>query len=465
VSSAASPASPKPNLLAVAWPIFVEQSLRILVGTIDVFMASHISDDAVAALGVGNQLVILFLIVFNFIAIGASVVITHHLGGHDRPGADKIATTAIAANTWMGVAVSLIVFAFAAPILRLMQLPPDLMHYAVPFLTLMGGSIFLESMNMSIAAVLRAHKHTRDAMLVAFGQNMLNIAGVCITLFGWFGFPKMGVLGIALAGVFSRCVASIALWILLDFRTHLRLRAKDFIVISRDRIGRILRIGLPAAGENLNYWIALLVVTAIVAGFGGDSLAVQSYTLQVMRVVITFSLALGLGTEILIGHLIGSGSFEEAYHELLKSLRIGFGVASLAIVAVAVLAGPILGLFTHNEGIIASGVFLLRLAVILEPGRVFNIVIIYSLRATGDVKFPLQIAILSMWFVWVPLTWILGVKFGLGLTGVWIAMIVDEWLRGVIFYRRWKRRQWLPYAERSRAHVAATTAGADAAAL
>lgn len=465
MSSAATPASPKPRLLAVAWPIFVEQSLRILVGTIDVFMASHISDDAVAALGVGNQLVILFLIVFNFIAIGASVVITHHLGGHDRAGADKIATTAIAANTWIGVAVSVIVFAFAAPILRLMQLRAELLHYAVPFLTLMGGSIFLESMNMSIAAVLRAHKHTRDAMLVTFGQNVLNVAGVCVTLFGLFGFPKMGVLGIALASVFSRCAAGVAFWILLDVRTKLRLRAKDFVAVSRERVGRILRIGLPAAGENLNYWVALLVVTAIVARFGGDSLAVQSYALQVMRLVITFSLALGLGTEILIGHLVGSGSFEEAYHELLKSLRLGFAVATLAIAIVAAFAGPILGLFTQNAGIIASGVFLLRLAVLLEPGRAFNILIIYSLRATGDVRFPLQIAILSMWFVWVPLTWLLGVKFGLGLTGVWIAMIVDEWLRGVIFYRRWKRRQWIPYAERSRAHVLAATAGADAAAV
>lgn len=436
----------------------------MLVGTVDVFMVSHISDSAVAGLGVANQLVILFLIIFNFIGIGTSVVITHHLGAKDRAGADAIATTAIAANTWMGVAVSLCVFAFAAPMLRLMQLPANLMPFALPFLTLMGGTVFMESMNMSISAVLRAHRHTRDAMLVTFGQNVVNVLAVCTTLFGWFGMPKMGVLGVAMASVFSRCLACLALWLLLEYRTKLRLRARDFVRISRQRVGRILHIGLPAAGEHLSYWVALLVVTSFVARFGGESLAIQSYTMQVMRLVMIFSIALGLGTEILIGHLVGAGAFEEAYRELLRSLRIGFAIASGAIIIVALAAPHLLGLFTHDPRIIAGGVLLLRLAVLLEPGRVFNVVVINSLRATGDARFPVQIGAVVMWGVWVPLAWVLGVKLGWGLTGIWISMIIDEWLRGVLMYRRWKQRRWIKYARRSRAHALGESAGADAAA-
>ncbi len=463
-ASAASAAAPrKQSLLQIAWPIFVEQALRILIGTVDVFMVSYISDGAVAALNVGHQIVVLFLILFNFIAIGASVVITHHLGAHDRAGAERIATTAIATNTWMGVAVSLCVFAFAAPMLRLMQLPADLMDYALPFLTLMGGTLFMESMNMSISAVLRAHRHTRDAMLVTLGQNVLNVLGVCTLLFGWFGAPKMGVLGVALASVASRCAACIALWIILDWRTKLRLRARDFLKIQRDRIGRILHIGLPAAGEHLSYWLALMVITAFIARLGGDALAIQSYTFQLLRIVMIFSLALGLGTEIVIGHLVGSGEFEQAYHELLKSLRLGFGIATGAIVLVAIAAPQLIGLFTHDAHIIAGCALLLRLSVLLEPGRVFNLVVINSLRATGDARFPVQIGIVVMWGFWLPLSWLLGIKLGYGLTGIWIAMICDEWLRGVLMYRRWKHRRWLPFAERSRARALAESAGTDAA--
>lgn len=443
------------KLLKLAWPIFVEQALRMLIGIFDVFMVSHISDGAVAATSLAFQIVIFFLIAFNFIGIGTSVVITHHLGAGDRQGAERIATTAISANFWMGVLTSVIVFLFATPLLRVMQLPEELMEYGVPFLTLMGGTLFMESMNMAIGAVLRAHTYTRDAMYVTLAQNVINILGVCIAIFGLFGCPKLGVLGVALASVVSRTVACVASWILLDYRIKLRLRAWDFVRISGRSLGRILRIGLPGAGENLTYWLAFMTVTTFVARMGGDQLAVQSYALQVQRLVMLFSIALGLGTEILIGHLVGAGKLEEAYHELLRSVKIGLIFATGAIV-VAALASPILlSLFTSDPAILAGGVFLIRLSILLEPGRVFNVVIINSLRAAGDVYFPIQMAFLSMWLVWVPLAWLFGLQLGWGLAGVWLAMTLDEWLRGLLMYWRWKSRKWIVHAQRSRAHVVA----------
>jgi len=444
----------KPSLMTLAWPIFIEQGLRLLIGTVDTFMVSHVSDGAVAALGVANQVVVLFLIVFNFIAIGTSVVITHHLGARDRPGADQIATNAIAVNTWMGLAVSLVVYFFAAQLLRIMLLPADLTEYALPFLTLMGGTLFMESMNMSIAAVLRAHHHTRDAMMVSVGQNILNVTGNCITLFGLFGCPKLGVTGVAISSVCSRAAACLALWILLDYRTHLRLRARDFFCIVWAKVGRILRIGLPAAGENMNYWLALMTVTTFTARLGGDSLAIQSYSLQIERVVLLFSLSLGLGTEILIGHLVGAGQFEEAYHTLLKSVRTGLILVSCAILPIALLAPYALGGFTNDVAIIAGGTLLLRLGILLEPGRVFNVIVINSLRATGDVWFPISMCAFSTWCVWVPLAWLLAIKLGLGMAGIWISMIVDEWLRGLMMLRRWKQRHWMESARRSHEMVA-----------
>jgi len=110
--------------------------------------------------------------------------------------------------------------------------------------------------------------------------------------------------------------------------------------------------------------------------------------------------------------------------------------------------------FTDNPTIIAAAVVLLRIAIIQEPGRVFNLVVINSLRATGDVYFPIQMAVLSMWFIWVPLAYLLGIKLGWGLPGVWIAMTIDEWTRGVLMQRRWRSRKWVKHAERARSHIA-----------
>jgi len=444
----------KLSLLAIAWPIFVEQALRMTIGAVDTFMVSHVSDGAVAAVGVPNQVIIFFLVAFNFIGIGTSVVITHHLGARDRPGADQIALNAIAVNTWLGVAFSASVYFLARLMLKGMQLPAELMGYGVPFLQLMGGTLFMESMNISMSAVLRAHGHTRNAMLVTLAQNILNVAGNCITLFGLFGCPRMGVLGVALSGVFSRCVSSVVLLVLLEHHTRLRMRAASFIEISWAKVRRILHIGLPAAGEQMTYWTAFMLVTTFIARMGSEKLEIQSYSLLIMRFAMLFSFSIGLGTEILIGHLVGAGLFEDAYKRLLGSVKMALVIVTCVMAAIASISPFLLGCFTKNAAIIAGATLLLRLSVLLEPGRVFNIVIISSLRATGDVGFPIKMAVLSMWCVWVPLAWILGVKLGMGLVGVWIAMITDEWTRGLLMYWRWKKRRWMKYAERMRSHVA-----------
>lgn len=447
------PSNVKPTLFALSWPIFVEQGLRALIATVDTFMVSHVGDDAVAGLAVSSQVVTFFLIIFAFVGIGSSVVITHHIGAHDKDGARRIASTAIAANVWLGVLCSGLVFLFAEKMLHLMQLPQALFVHALPFLVLMGGSLFLESMNVSISAVLRAHAHAKDAMFVTAGQNVINVAGNCLLLFGLFGCPKLGVLGVACSSVFSRLAACLALWLILKKRTGISLGLADFFSLRIADLKRILHIGLPAAGENICWWVAFMVVTSMAASMGGTVLATQSYTMSVVRWVIILNISIGLGTEIIIGRLVGAGALEEAYHELLASLKFGFLVAALASVLVAATAHWLMALFTKDPAIIACGVMLLRMGLLLEPGRVFNLVVINSLRATGDARFPVFMGLLSMWGVWVPLTWFLGVHLGWGLTGFWIAMIADEWLRGVMMYRRWTKRNWQVHAERSRAQI------------
>jgi Na+-driven multidrug efflux pump len=219
------------TLGALAWPIFIEQALRVSIATVDILMVSKISDGAVAALSVAAQVVILAIVLFNFIAIGASVVITHHLGAADRLGADRITRAAVGVNTWIGLVVSGLVAGFAGPLLQLMQLPRDLFHYAEPFLALMGGTLFLEAQNMAMAAALRAHGHTRSVMLTNVIQNVVNMFGNALLLFGLFGLPKLGVPGVAIAGVVSRLVCFGILRGLLRNATGVRLSLRDYFSV------------------------------------------------------------------------------------------------------------------------------------------------------------------------------------------------------------------------------------------
>ncbi len=443
------------TLVGVAWPLFVEQLLRILILNVDTFMVSHVSDGAVAALGVATQVLVLSIIVFNFIGIGSSVVITHHLGAGDRAGADRIAAAAIGVNSWIGILVSLGVAGLAPLILRAQQLPPELFAYARPFLTILGGTLFLDAQNVAMAAVLRAHGRTRDAMFVTGGMNVLNVIGNCILLFGLLGAPRLGVTGVAISGAFARLAAFVALRILVARRTGIWLGWRDYLTFPVRELGRILHIGLPAAGENFSYWMALIVVTSFASRLGETPVAIFTYTRTVMTWVILFSISIGLGTEIVVGHLIGAGAFDEAYHRLLRSLRTGLLLVGGATL-VLFLAGPwVFRAFTHDPVILRGCAMLLFLELLLEPGRVFNIVVINSLRATGDAGFPVVMGACSMWGLLVPLAFVLSRWTPLGVTGIWIAFVCDEWLRAMIMYRRWRRRGWLEHAQRSHEDVAA----------
>jgi len=193
-----------------------------------------------------------------------------------------------------------------------------------------------------------------------------------------------------------------------------------------------------------------MTVTTFNARLGEASLAAATYAIQIMGWVIVFADSIGLGTEILIGHRIGDGDLERAYHELLRSLRIGILIACVASAALALAAPLVARAFTRDALTASLIVTVLRIGMLLEPGRVFNIVVINALRATGDARFPLLAGIVSMWGVWVPLAWFLGIHSGLGVAGIWLSMCCDEWLRGLLMYHRWKQRHWVQHARQSR---------------
>ena len=98
--------------------------------------------------------------------------------------------------------------------------------------------------------------------------------------------------------------------------------------------------------------------------------------------------------------------------------------------------------FTENAEIIKLGHKILAVGIVLEIGRTANLVIIQSMQAAGDIKFPTYLGMGSMWFVSVLFSFLLGKVCGLGLIGVWIAMAMDECLRGIIVYVRWLRGGW-----------------------
>lgn len=438
---------PNPKLWPLLWPLFLELLLGMAVGLVATALAARVSDAAAGAFALANQLSATLFIVFRIVGAGIGVVITQALGSGNRGSADALARAALGASSRIGAVCALLAFAAAEPLLRLLQAPAELLPLGAPFLQWLAPALLLDSWNASMGSVMRAHLRARDSLMVLVAQNALQLVLALLLM------PTHGLIGFAWAVIASRLL-TLGLHVLLwEWRLGLHPVLADWWQWRRAEVAAMLHIGLPGAAENIAWRLAFMVSMAVVAQLGSAALAAHAYVSQVMHCVLLGGLAIGLSMEILVGHLIGAGRLREADRLLRRSLKLGL-MSAVALAGAAALAGPwILAAFTRDAGIAATGLLLLWLTVLLEPGRTFNLVVINALRAAGDARYPVMVGAGSMLLVLAGGSWLLGLQLGWGLVGVWIAYIADEWLRGLLMWRRWARRDWLSFARAARRRV------------
>lgn len=436
------PSWKKLSLFAVTWPILVDTVLRMLLGTVDVFMLSRISDKATGAVGLANEIIYFCILMFGFVGIGTSVAVSQYIGAGRAKEASRISALAITLNLIFGILVSTVLVLYGEPLLHLMKLDPEQVEVASRYLKIIGGFIWIEALSYAVSSVIRASGQTKSVMFVTLGVNLFHVTGNYLLIFGKLGFPELGVTGAAISTVVSRLLGIIVLFILLHRRIPERIRKKDFVTWNGSYVKKIMGVGLPAAGEHLAWQSQYLMIISFVNIIGITALNTHVYVMNVSNYFMALATAVGAGTEIIVGQMVGAGAKKAAYQRLMKSVRISF-VLTFVIVGTAVLfRHNLIGMFTEDPDIIAAGAGIFLLSLILEPGRTLNIVIINSLRAAGDARFPVLMGVCSMWGVSVPLAYALGVHFGMGLLGIWIAFTVDEWLRGIIMLLRWRSRAW-----------------------
>jgi putative MATE family efflux protein len=434
--------SPQISLFTITWPIFIELFLQVIMGSTDTVMLSHISDDAVAAVGVANQIIFLCIFIFNFVSSGTAVVLSQYLGAGLKKDVRTVTAISITLNLVLGLVISLLMVIFKTELLMLFKLPNHIAQLGEQYLTIVGGTVFIQAVLITVSSILRANGYTRDAMMVSIFMNVIHLIGNAILIYGLLGFPVMGVVGVSISTAISRAIAVVIILKLMYNRIPFKLKLKDYLLIDSIQIRKIMKIGLPAAGEQIVYNLSQLAITAIIAILGAASLTTRVYTQNIMSFILVFGLAMGQGTQILIGYKAGARDFDGAYRQLMKSLRYSLFITVGIAIVVAFFREPLLHFFTNDQEIVLMGSTLLLLCLILEPGRTFNLVVINALRATGDANISLIMGFISMWGISVPLAYFLGIHLGFGLPGIWIAFIVDEWFRGIIMYFRWRSRAW-----------------------
>lgn len=431
----------KLTLFSLTWPIFIELFLHMIMGTVDTFMLSNYSDDAVAAVGVSNQIANMVNIMFNFVAAGTAVMVSRHIGARRLDQAHRTAGTSLVMNLGIGITLSILLVLVSDHALRLVGIEEALMPIAKEYLVITGSFLFVQALLLTVSAVLKSHGFTRYTMFITLGMNLINVIGNYISIFGPFGLPVFGVTGVAITLVISRTFGLVAMVWMLYRKVRMPFVREMFRPI-RELASSVLKIGVPAAGENLSYNMMNLTVTSFIAMIGTTALVTRIYSMNLMMFIMLLSIAVSQGTQIIVARMIGAGQIHQAYKRGMNSLYIGMVSSFSMAVLFRFIGEPLFGLFTDDPEVISLGMSLLALSLILEPGRAFNLILIASLRAVGDVRFPVYMAIFSMWGICIPIAYFLGIHLGYGLVGVFIGFIVDEWVRGLCMLWRWRRRKW-----------------------
>ena len=430
------------SLLSLTTPILLENTLRMAMGTVNVFMLGRYSDNAVGAVGVANQVVNMVLMLYSVTASGAAIISNQYLGAGQRREAKHLGAVAVWLSALLGIVLSALTFVFAEPIMVLMNLPPELRIDGTLFLRIIGGTSFIQAMTSTMSAVARSHGMAKLPMVMAFVMNCINLVGNWLVLYRPIPMPVQGVAGVAFSQVFAAfCGFLLMVW-LLTKKVGVSLSLRNLWPLPRREIGQIVRVGLPAGIEFFSYSFAQMMSTYLVGMLGSEAITARVYVQNIVFFVYVFALSVGQASQIMIGHLVGSGRFAEANRRNWVNLGLAIGAnAVLSLVAMA-FRFQLIGIFTDNPEIIRLGAAIMVVDFLVEIGRAMNVVQSNSLRGAGDVRFSMVVAIVVMWSVGVLSSWMLGIVAGLGLAGIWLGFACDEWVRGILVMWRWRGGKW-----------------------
>ena len=419
-------------------PIFIETFLLMLSGMVDSFMVSKISDDAVGAIGTANTYFNMLFLVFAVISNGLLSVVSQYIGAGKKGVAFQARQLAIILNLTLGISFSLF-FGFGAKwMVDVLGVSEALKRDTAIYLRIVGVGCILDALIPVFSNYLRAFDKTRYTLYAALIGNVINLVLDAIFLFVF----KWGVMGAAIATVIGKTVTLTLGLIFGHFLIHgLRFTERE---PRKKIILQILRIGLPSAIEAAGYSFAIAAVMTLLNRMdpNGFNANVRSYAYQISTFSFAIAFALAQANVILCGWQIGEGKIKDCYSSTFKSAIIS--IASCIIVGLLLALGSFgyLGFLTSDKTLAKTITIVLFIDIGVEIGRAANLVYDNTLKSTGDSLFPMYISLPITLITTIGGTYLFGFALKMGVIGAYIGLVIDEIIRGVIMFIRWRSGKW-----------------------
>lgn len=429
-------------LMALILPLIIEQFLAVLVGMADSIMIASVGEAAVSGVSLVDQVMLLIINLFGALATGGAVVAGQYLGRKNLEEADKAANQLIWFVTILAVGVMGLVYLGKNMILQGVfgQIEPDVMEYANTYLLIVTASVPFIALYNGGAAIFRTMGNSKITMTVSLIMNAINVVGNAILIYGF----HCGVEGVAIPTLVSRMTAAILITVLLlNEKQVLHLQKTLRYRPEKETIKKILKIGIPNGLENSMFQLGKVLVLSLVSTFGTYAIAANAVCNVLASFQILPGMALSLAVTTVISRCVGAKDYEQVSYYTKKLLAISYISMFVTTIVICVALPFIMDVYNLSP----------ETAKVAEEIMIFHsvsCVLIWTpaftlpstLRAAGDAKTCMLISIPCMWIFRIGFSYILGKYFGMGVFGVWVAMVIDWVVRVIFFVLRYCRGKW-----------------------
>lgn len=423
-------------ILALAVPAMIENLLQTAVGFVDTLFVAKLGLVEVAAVGVTNAILAVYLAVFMAMGVGTSSMIAKSVGAGDLERAKAIARQSTRISAGLGILFGVITLFFAEPLLRIMGAEPNVLAQGTVYFRIVAvPSIFISLMTI-FGSILRAAGDTKTPMKVGVWVNLIHIALDYVLIFGIGGWVGWGIAGAAWATVIVRVIGTIVLYLFIrksKLSFSLRKGTSNGFTLP------LLRLSGPAAAERLIMRLGQVIYFGLIVRIGTEVYAAHTIAgnIEIFSYMPGYGLAVAATT--LVGQHLGANLREEAYRYGL--LTAGVAVVFMSFVGVLLFFfSPLAATwFTDLPDVIHMVTTALRIDAFAQPFLAVGLVIAAALQGAGDTKSPMYSTAIGMWLIRVLGVYVLCIQFGMEIAGVWLSIAIDLFIRAVFLLFRFKR--------------------------
>ncbi len=430
------------TIFHLAWPVILANFLQTFTTTVDVLMVGRLGPIAVAALALGSQLLFLAFSTMLALSAGTVAVVARHIGAEEPQEASQALKASLVLGVVLSIPVTLVGIGLSEEMIRIFRPEEAVVELGAVYISTVFLGIPFLFLSFLSAAALRGAGDMKTPLYVGGLVNLINFIVNYTLIFGNFGFPALGVQGAAVGTATSYGVGSVLyMTLFLRGKRSLRLRVPGPLW-NREMIRRVLRVGSPAALEQVSLQIGFTVWVFFIVGFGTAALAAHQIGARIQFLIFLPGLGYAMAATTLVGQSLGAKDPLQAEKSGWESVKLAvLTMGALAVITFA-FAEQLAGLFIDDSEVIGLAAVWIRLYSIGIPAFGLFFTVSGALRGAGDTRWPLYTSTMGVLAIRLPLSYFLGYLTPLALLGVWTSMVLEYYIRAAIIVARYNTGAW-----------------------